>query len=540
MELQNITRNMGVVFLREKHTLWFALMLPVNYYTSRQWQQNSYEGKTWFIRNMIPNQRGRLTSCTSRFMCVGYSVFLINIHLFPLEDSIPELVAIKSQLSAAEEEVVRMKERETSLQQQHKQLCSENSELGLDLVAAKREIETLKIKNVTLQREKHSLAEQLTQTEDEVQRLNSEMFSLQQNCATLQQSSSHCSSLEQEKQGLSEALRDQAHESAKVQWQLQQQLTLKGEALDGEVKKHTETRAALRNTQLALDQMREENHRLRQSQGSAEIEDHWRISRNEVVINQGVVLGSGAWGNVAEGQFRGKKVAVKCLHEQIVASQTLDRVHREIRTMASIRHPNIVLFVAAVLDTNGQPLIISELLDTSLRRAYETHQLSGTVTKLEILHGVACALNYLHKLHQPIIHRDVSSANVLLKAASNDKWTPKLSDFGSANLAQSSQTLGEGAIIYSAPETFPDCSNSLSQPHTTKIDVYSFGVLIGELLTEQLPNPKSLPSTLETVEAKWPLLHTLMVNCTKRNLLHRPDMDTVIAEISATLFDGTS
>ena len=437
---------------------------------------------------------------------------------FSVGERIPELVTLQSQLSAADNEVKRMKTREMSLQQYDQQLRTENSQLARDLVTAKREIETLKSENVALQRENILLTQQATERENEVWRLNREISSLHQR---LQQLSNQLSSLGQENKA-------QAAQNANIQWQLQQQLTLKGETLDDEVRKHSETCAALQNTQQALDRVREENHRLRQSRGSAEIEDHWRISRNEVVINQGVMLGSGAWGYVAEGQFRGKKVAVKCLHEGIVASQPLQRVHREIRTMASIRHPNIVLFVAAVLDTEGPPLIISELLDTSLRRAYETHQLSGTVTKLEILHGVACALNYLHKLHQPIIHRDVSSANVLLKATHDDKWTPKLSDFGSANLARSSQTLGEGAIIYSAPETFPDCSNSLSQPHTTKIDVYSFGVLTGELLTEQLPDPSTLPSTLETVGAKWPLLHTLMVNCIEYNPLHRPDMDTVI------------
>ena len=437
--------------------------------------------------------------------------------IFPLHS---ELAILKSQLSAAENEIERMRARERSMQQQQQQLLRENSELIQDLATVKTEIQILD------RREKHSVTQQLPQSEnDEVWGLNMELSSLRQR---LQQLNSRCASLEQEKLGLRQALEIQVRQNDDIQLQLQQQLSLKEHALDNEIQVNHETRAALQNTQQALDQVREENHRLRQSQRPAEIEDHWRIPRNEVVINQGVVLGSGAWGYVAEGQFRGKKVAVKCLHEGIVASQTLDRVHREIRTMASIRHPNIVLFVAAVLDTNGPPLIISELLDTSLRRAYETHQLSGTATKLEILHGVACALNYLHKLHQPIIHRDVSSANVLLKAAHDDKWTPKLADFGSANLARSSQTLGEGAIIYSAPETFPDYSNSFSQPHTTKIDVYSFGVLTGELLTEQLPDPSTLPSTLETVGAKWPLLHTLMVNCTKRNPLHRLDMDTVI------------
>ncbi|CAI8021617.1 Dual specificity protein kinase shkB [Geodia barretti] len=92
---------------------------------------------------------------------------------------------------------------------------------------------------------------------------------------------------------------------------------------------------------------------LRESQRPAEVDDHWRVSRDEVVVLNEGMLGSGAWGYVAKGEFRGKRVAVKCLHREIVVSQTLQRVHREIHTMASIRHPNIVLFVAAVLDSEG-------------------------------------------------------------------------------------------------------------------------------------------------------------------------------------------
>ena len=340
---------------------------------------------------------------------------------------------------------------------------------------------------------------------------------------------------------LSRALESQTQQSATVQRRLQQQLTLKEEALENEVRDHSETRAALRRAQQALDEAREESHVLRESQGAAEGDHHWRVSHDEVVINHGVMLGTGAWGYVAEGEFRGKRVAVKCLHTEIVTSQTLQRVQREIHTMAGIRHPNIVLFVAAVLDNRGPPLIISELLDTNLRSAYQNHLLRDTDTKLEILHGVACALNYLHKLREPIIHRDLSSPNVLLRAARNDKWIQKLSDYGSANLARCSQTLGEGAIIYSAPETYPQSPltpNSL--PQTTKIDVYSFGVLTGELLTEQFPNPASLPSTLDSVGAKWPVLHTLMVSCTKRDPLLRLDMDTIIRSYIQPLLAPTA
>ena len=474
---------------------------------------------------------------------------------------------LESQLSAARRDVERLKARETALRQQEQLLHREKSELTTDLASAKREIETLNSQKTALQREHHSLKQQLTQRENEVLRLKGEISSLQQSlrqlgsqCSSLEQEKlglskaleaqtrentdvqsrlkqqltlkeeelnseisslqqslrqlcSQCSSLEQEKLGLSRALHTQTQESADIQWQLQQQLTLKEEALGNEVRDHSETRAALRRAQLALDEAREENRRLRESHRPAEVDDHWRVSRDEVVILNEGRLGSGAWGYVAEG---GKRVAVKW---EIVASQTLQRVHREIHTMASIRHPNIVLFVAAVLD-EGPPLIVSELLDTNLRSAYQRYQLNGTGTKVDILHGVACALNYLHKLREPIIHRDVSSPNVLLRAARNDKWTPKLTDFGSANLARYSQTLGEGAIIYSAPETFPPSLQSPnSLPQTTKIDVYSFGVLTGELLTEQLPNPSTLHSTTETVGAEWPDLHTLMVSCLKHSPL---------------------
>ena len=230
----------------------------------------------------------------------------------------------------------------------------------------------------------------------------------------------------------------------------------------------------------------------------SETEDHWKVSRHEVHI-KGVAIGHGAWGHVEEGEFRGKKVAVKCLHEAIENRQSMERVRREIRTMASVRHPNVVFFIAAVLD-EGPPLIISELLDTNLRRVYEKKQLHGTDAKIDILHGVACALNYLHNLQEPIIHRDISAPNILLKAAGNKKWTPKVSDFGSANAARCARTLGEGAIIYSAPETYPQ-SLQHSIVQTTKIDVYSYGVLVGQLFTEQLPDPDKLSHTVRGMNA---------------------------------------
>ena len=206
--------------------------------------------------------------------------------------------------------------------------------------------------------------------------------------------------------------------------------------------------------------------------------EFWQVSPEEVSIREDEILGRGAWGYVAKETFRGTTVAVKRVYPEILRQTTMDRIRREIRTMAQIRHPNLVLFVAAVLNEQTGPMIVTELLDTSLRSAYQDNRVGPN--KRRIFGDISSALVYLHRQREPIIHRDVSSANVLLLSLPNNKWVAKLSDFGSANLARDATTPGEGAILYTAPEAYPQSPYSPQPPpqQTTKIDVYSFGVLV--------------------------------------------------------------
>ena len=74
---------------------------------------------------------------------------------------------------------------------------------------------------------------------------------------------------------------------------------------------------------------------------------------------------------------------------------------------------------------------------------------------LSIMRDVAVGLNYLHCLPDPIIHRDVSSANVLLESKGPGKWKTKISDFGSAKMARSATTRGPGAEVYSCTRVLP-------------------------------------------------------------------------------------
>ena len=455
-------------------------------------------------------------------------------------ESVPKVVRLESELSYAQNEVKRMKKtletekaRLSSLECREQQLINDNIQLKQKLEGLNGDVQTLKNQRtrdeLSFDDDKRSLSSQLGVKESEVRRLNDQVTSLQQMCVRLQQDSSRCAAFEQESIELGRALKSSAHNSALRLHQLQQQLSLKEEALQNEAQLRTRADATHQGMHLALNQARAEINLLQQHRAPVMVEENWKVARHEISFN-GMRLGHGAWGYVAEGEFRGKRVAIKCLHEEIMNRQTTERVRREINTMASIRHPNVVLFIAAVLD-DGPPIIVSELLDTNLRTAYEDHLVNGIQTKLDILHGVACALNYFHRQREPIIHRDISSPNILLMASGYDKWTAKVSDFGSANLAQRSQTLGEGAIIYAAPETYPSPTTTMhGMIHSTKIDVYSYGVLVGELLTEQLPNPDSLSRTLRQVEEEEPHFHALMVLCTKRNPQERPDMDAIIAQ----------
>ena len=199
--------------------------------------------------------------------------------------------------------------------------------------------------------------------------------------------------------------------------------------------------------------------------------------------------------------------------------------------MAQTRHPNLVLFIAAVYEHGSAPMIITELLSINLRKAYEKKLLGSS--RLSIFHDVACALNYLHQHREPIIHRDVSAPNVLLEALAGGKWKAKVSDFGSANVARLSKTLGEGAIIYAAPETIPQPYNLEAPPlpQTTKIDVYSYGILLCEVITNTFPDPAEYRTMVQQVRSSWPLMYDIVTSCTKYHPDERPTMTLILDRI---------
>ena len=204
---------------------------------------------------------------------------------------------------------------------------------------------------------------------------------------------------------------------------------------------------------------------LRQQHLSDNPPPDWVINRNEIQLTN-EELGRGAWGNVVRGKFRRCDVAVKEMYEDIFSPQNKHLFEREVDIVSKCRHPCLLQFIGATSDE--RPLLETELMDCSLRaRLYDTDEPPLSEAEVSVISlDVARAVNYLHqKKPTPMIHHDVSSANVLLWRQGN-QWRGKVSDYGTANFARQSTRDSQGAAIYCAPEFL---NEALNQPISCKV-----------------------------------------------------------------------
>ena len=253
---------------------------------------------------------------------------------------------------------------------------------------------------------------------------------------------------------------------------------------------------------------------------------HWVIDEKEIQMTQ-EILGKGGWGEVKVGVFRGTKVAVKSLFEVILSNYNRGLFSREMDIASRVRHPNLLQFIGATRD--GNLMIVTELMPTSLRKELEKRPLKHPEIRI-IAHGVASALNYLHLWKpNPILHRDVSSANVLLEPSVSSEWKAKLSDYGSANILHQINTVAPGSPAYAAPEA---CSPDL---HSPAMDVYSFGILFVEMVTHRMPSTVLFERVEQIEEVQWPPVKTLVNRCTTRDPLTRPTIEQILKDINTLL-----
>ena len=212
-----------------------------------------------------------------------------------------------------------------------------------------------------------------------------------------------------------------------------------------------------------------------------------------VVIHKNKSLGSGAYGAVYKAQMNELPCAAKILHPILLENsdpnelKIVDRFYLECELMKAISHPNIVQYLGLTKDPDTDlPALLMELLDESLTGYLDrVKKLPSYCTQVNLSHDVALAIAHLHS--KGIVHRDLSSNNILLIAGSK----AKVSDFGMSKIIDVSGTSSRhsltqvpGTHVYMPPEAFlepPDYSN--------KIDCFSFGPLIIQLLTAKFPDP---------------------------------------------------
>ena len=271
-----------------------------------------------------------------------------------------------------------------------------------------------------------------------------------------------------------------------------------------------------RELQLATEQLREFEQRF------AANNSHWVVRREEIEMT-GPELGRGGWATVSVATFRGVQVAAKIIHRQIISHHNIQLFRREMNMAARLRHPNLVQFIGAT--SEGNMVILTELMPTSLRARLEVDTYLQPQFVKSISRDVARALNYLHQMRpDPIIHRDISSANVLLEPLPVGQWRAKLSDYGTVNLVRQLETVNLGSPVYAAPEA----NNPRLQ--SPKMDIYSFGALMLEMLTGRLPTPEDRPILLLKVQHDQ--LLDIIQRCLSERRQDRPNAATIIGELN--------
>ena len=205
-------------------------------------------------------------------------------------------------------------------------------------------------------------------------------------------------------------------------------------------------------------------------------------------------LGIGSYGAVCKAMCDDLPCAAKILHPALFqftapgTTSVMRKFEQECRLLSAIKHPHIVQYLGTYRDPESRlPVLLMEVMDESLTRFLErTQEPLPYHTEVNLCHDISLALSYLHS--NGIVHRDLSSNNVLLMAGSRAKVTDfgmvKLYDVNRSTAHLTPLTLCPGTVAYMSPE-------ALGEPpvYTDKLDSFSLGVLGVQIMTQQFPDP---------------------------------------------------
>ena len=396
------------------------------------------------------------------------------------ESAIQQLTELQERLSAKEEEMKTMRAELTTLQanrEASRGLESRVSELKSQMRAYEQDWKKFRETYDQEKRQKHDSRECKKQQRKAARHVADDMQSqLEEKEHQLTTMATQLHGFQNQEElvsQLEEQLRKWERHVADMQSQLEEkehQLTTMATQLHGfqnqeelvsqlqEQLRNKEQKMAVMREELSQTEQRESGFKCILSSFQQDSSREWVINRREIQLSN-QEFGRGAWGSVLRGTFRGCDVAVKQMHVKITSDFNRHLFEREVDMASKCRHPCLLLFIGATTD-DKLPLLVTEIMDCSLRnRLYESEQPPLCAAEVSVISlDVARALNYLHEKATPIIHRDISSGNVLLWRCGN-QWRAKVSDYGTANLVSQSQRNELGTALYSPPECLTEDPN---------------------------------------------------------------------------------
>ncbi|XP_054786507.1 serine/threonine-protein kinase STY46-like [Prosopis cineraria] len=256
--------------------------------------------------------------------------------------------------------------------------------------------------------------------------------------------------------------------------------------------------------------------------------DVWEIEPKH--LKYGNKIASGSFGELFRGTYCSQDVAIKVLKAENLSSDWKKEFAQEVYIMRKVRHKNVVQFIGACTKP-PHFCIITEFMCGGSVYDY-LHKQKGVFkfpTLLKVAIDVSKGMNYLHQ--NDIIHRDLKAANLLM----DENHVVKVADFGVARVKDQSgvMTAETGTYRWMAPEVVEH------KPYDQKADVFSFGVVLWELLTGKLPYEYLTPlqAAIGVVQKglrptipknTHPKFIELLERCWQQDPTLRPDFSEVI------------
>ncbi|KAJ8753177.1 hypothetical protein K2173_017756 [Erythroxylum novogranatense] len=277
------------------------------------------------------------------------------------------------------------------------------------------------------------------------------------------------------------------------------------------------------------------------------------IGRLQIIKNSDLEelreLGSGTFGTVYHGKWRGTDVAIKRINDRCFTGKPseqermVDDFWNEAIKLADLHHPNVVAFYGVVLDgPGGSVATVTEfMVNGSLRTALQKNERSLDKRKrLLIAMDVAFGMEYLHGKN--IVHFDLKSDNLLVNLRDPHRPICKVGDLGLSKVK--CQTLISGGVRGTLPWMAPELLNGSSSLVSEKVDVFSFGIVLWELLTGEEPyadlhygaiiggivSNTLRPPVPESCDPDW---RSLMERCWAAEPSERPSFTEIVSELRA-------